>query len=106
MEGLPTDLWVSAQLRRLNDAGTPAYLVRRGDAERGTLLVKVNLLEKGCAVWTQVRSMEGDLTWMKALKGETVSNTEADEYVARTTARDPDLWVIEIEDRSGVNPFA
>ncbi len=103
---LPTDLWVSAIVRRLNDAGTPAYLVRRGDATRGTLLVKMNLLEKGCEVWTQVRDMEGDLTWMKALKGQTVSNADADEYIARAAGRDPDLWVVEVEDRNGINPFA
>ena len=50
--------------------------------------------------------MEGKLRWVDALpKDPTPSETDADAYITRTSARDPDLWVIEIEDRNGANPF-
>ena len=35
---LPTHLWVMAEIKRCNALGLPTYLVRRGDAERGTVL--------------------------------------------------------------------
>ena len=80
-------------------------LVRRGEPERGTVLLKLNLLEAGCRVLTQARDLDGRLGWLIALDGRTVPETEADAYIDRAVNRDPDLWVIEIEDRTGRNPF-
>ncbi len=102
---LTTELLIAAQIRRCHSENTPAFLLRRGEAERGTILLKVNRLETGCELWTQVRLPEGDLGWMHALKGETVPEAQANEYIDRAVFRDPDLWVLEIEDRAGVNPF-
>ena len=82
--------------------GTPAYLVRRGDAMRGTIVLKLNLLDGRCDIWTEIRDLEGNPSWMKSEKTE----AEANEYVERAVKRDPDLWVMEIEDRAGINPFA
>lgn len=102
---LPTELWVQVHLRRCSAAAVPAMLVRRGEPERGTVLLKLNLLEAGCRVLTQARDLDGRLGWLIALDGRTVPETEADAYINRAVNRDPDLWVIEIEDRTGRNPF-
>ena len=57
-ERLPTELWVQAQLRRFSSAGTGAYLVRRGDTERGTLLVRLGGRD-GRRMLTQVLDLDG-----------------------------------------------
>lgn len=102
---LPTDLWVMAQVRRCNAEAVPAVVVRRGEAKGGTLLLKLNQLEDGCRVLTQARDLDGRLAWLAAFKGELVPEAEADAYIGRAVARDPDLWVVEIEHRDGWHPF-
>lgn len=104
-ERLSTDLWVRAHLRRLISSAIPATVARKGSAESGTVLIKVNLLAAGVKVLSQVRDLEGRLGWLAAFKGEAVSEAEADEYLARQVARDPDVWIIEIEDREGRHGF-
>jgi hypothetical protein len=104
-ERLPTELWVQAHLRRCSVEATPAALLRRGEPERGTVLLKLNQIEAGCRILTQARDLDGRLGWLAALGGKLVREAEADAYIARAVERDPDLWVIEIEDRSGRNPF-
>src|SRR5262249_15484100 len=75
---LRTDLWVRAHLRRLSAEATPVALVRRGEPERGTVLLKLNLLEGGCRILTQVRDLDGRLGWLAALGGKLVPEAEAD----------------------------
>ena len=103
-ERLPTEFWVQAQLRRFNAAGVGAYLIRRGDRERGSVIVR--LAERdGVRILIQVRNLDGKLAWMGVKEGAVLSTEEADAYVARAISRDYDLWVVEIETRAGENPF-
>ena len=102
---LPTDVWVMAQVRRCNAEAVPAMVVRKGEAKGGTLLLKLNQLEAGCRVLTQARDLDGNLAWFGAFDGKPVEEAEADAYIGRAVARDPDLWVVEIEHREGWHPF-
>jgi hypothetical protein len=102
---LPTHLWVMAHIRRCIADGIPAVVARKGDATGGTVILKINQLEKGCRVLSQMRDPEGRLGWLAQLKGALVPETDADAYIARTVQRDPDVWVVEIEDRDGRHPF-
>ncbi|MEK9833454.1 MAG: DUF1491 family protein [Rhodospirillaceae bacterium] len=102
---LPTDLWVSAGLRRASDENVPIAVVRRGERQSGTVILKLNQLDRGCRILTQTRDLDGRLTWFPALDGAAIPEAEADAYVERTVASDPDVWVIEIEHREGWHPF-
>jgi len=95
---LTTDLWVSAHLRLGNSQGIPMMVVHKGDRTRGTVLLKINRLDGFCRVLTQVRHL-GRLAWATGTGPGHVPEAEADRYVARQLHTDPDLWVIEIEDR-------
>jgi hypothetical protein len=102
---IPTELWVKAHLRRLSAQAVPAFVVRRGDPHGGMVILKVNRLDLGCRVLTQTRDLDGILSWMPALNGDLVPESEADAYIERQTARDPDLWVVEVETRDGKHGF-
>ncbi|GAB5470350.1 MAG: DUF1491 family protein [Rhodospirillales bacterium] len=103
---LPTHLWVMAVVRQENAAGRPVMVLRKGERSGGGLLVKINLLNGSFLVLAQQRDLEGRLGWMAALKGECESESQVDDYIDRAVKRDPDLWVVEVEDREAENPFA
>jgi hypothetical protein len=98
---LPTDLWVKAHVKRCSAEGVPVSVVRRGDPHSGIVILKLNQLDLGCRVMSQMRDLDGKLGWLEALEGELVPEVEADAYMARQAERDPDLWVMEVEDRLG-----
>jgi hypothetical protein len=56
-------------------------------------------------VLTETRDAAGERAWLPGTGSAWVTETEADAYIARARQRDPDLWVIEIEDRQGRLPF-
>ena len=98
---IPTDLWVKVHVKRCNVEGVPVIVARRGDPHSGIVILKLNQLENGCRVFSQMRNFDGDLHWFDAFEGGLQTEAEADAYIARQIARDPDVWVLEIEDRLG-----
>jgi hypothetical protein len=98
---LKTKLVVQAAVRLCAQRAVPITVARRGDEDAGTILVKLNRGELGCTVLAQARNTSGELAWMRATGETPVDEPTADAYIARQVERDPDVWVVEIEDREG-----
>ena len=102
---LPTSLMVDGCLSQLNGKGIFYYIAQRGDPNSGIILLKLNGLGNGYRLLIQQRDLDGVLGWHNALGDDMPQETDVDAYIARSKSRDPDLWVIEIEDREMKNPF-
>jgi hypothetical protein len=97
---IPTHLWVEAEVRRLSGEGFGVYVAARGDKTGGIVIQKVSDMSGNCRLRGQQRDLLGKLVWIDLLQDEIVPETEADAYLKRAVERDPDLWVVEIEDRT------
>ena len=102
---LKTGLWVQACVRRGDLEGIAVTVVRKGDPDGGAVLVKLNQRELGCTVLAETRDPGGARAWIRGTGAAPVAEDAADAYIARNRQRDPDLWVIEVEDRAGRLPF-
>jgi len=98
---LKAEIWVKAHIRRCFVEEAFAAVVRRGDDVAGTVLLKLNDLAGGCTILQPTANPEGGRLWLRATGPEPVSEADADAYVAKQVRFDPDLWVLEIEDRDG-----
>ncbi len=99
-ERLPTSLWVDALVRRVQVAGSAAFILQKGDASRGDVLIKVSDLRGEAVVFAPRTNMEGQRVFVDlAAQGVGPDEVEIDEYVNKARSRDSDLWVVEIEDR-------
>lgn len=98
MARLTAEFWVQAYLARLRLAGIPAFVVSHGNDEAGAVLVKLNTLDGKAQSFTRNFGGDGARVW-SALCDDVEPVVDA--AIARQRRFDPDLWVIEVEDRQG-----
>ena len=96
---LATGIWVGAYLRRLMLADIPAYVTRHGDDTAGAVMVKCATLDGLASLWVREWDLESDQRVWVSLSNAPEAQIDAE--IARNIAHDPDLWVLEIESRSG-----
>lgn len=97
---LQTELWVQAWLRRAQMGGAFAAVLRRGDARAGAVLVKVvNRREGWARLYAEALRGDGEPVWMEPLSA--TEEAALDAYAERAAGRDPDVWVVEVDDPSG-----
>tara|TARA_R110002074_G_scaffold218750_3_gene389234 strand:+ start:1137 stop:1469 length:333 start_codon:yes stop_codon:yes gene_type:complete len=99
MARLTADFWVHAYLARLRLRDIPAFVVRRGDADAGAVMVKQSPLDGTASLYQRQFDLLSDKReWVRIAQG---AERDIDELLARERGRDPDLWIIEVEDRQG-----
>lgn len=96
---LTSRFWVQAYLTRLRLAAIPVFVTARGDETAGAVLVKLSTLDGRARLFHRVFDMMADArAWAVLAEGD---EPEVDAAIARQRGHDPDLWVIEVEDRAG-----
>lgn len=97
---LKAGFFVRALIRRVEVAGCHAMVVKKGSEEAGAVFLKIATLDGSCMVLSQARQGDGELVWMKPL-GDAADEATAQTYFDKQMKFDPDLWIVEIEDREG-----
>ena len=97
---LPSEFWVQALIRRAEAGGAHAAVLKRGDGRAGAVLVKlVNRREGWARLYAEALRGDGETAWMEPVGSEEEEMLDA--YAERARARDPDIWVVEVDDARG-----
>jgi hypothetical protein len=103
---LRADIWVAAYIRRCEIEGAFAVLRRRGAAEAGAIFVKIDRLDGRTALYgpapqSEVAERGVERLWRRAHREEWIEPAEVEKRLRREIDFDPDLWIVEVEDRNG-----
>ncbi len=103
---LAAHIFVAAVIRRAEIEGATALVGRRGDAESGAVALKLvetalPMFAPRCRALARATLPDGASGWAWLVGPEPAEEREVDAKLARAAAFDPDLWIVEIEDRDG-----
>ncbi|MEM1391671.1 MAG: DUF1491 family protein [Pseudomonadota bacterium] len=99
---LPTAIWTDALIRRVQTGGAGVFIIQKGEATRGDVLLKVATLDGQARAYRPQTNMAGDRVFLDlTAQGIGPDENQIDTYLSKAKARDSDLWIIEIEDREG-----
>lgn len=104
---LKTSIWVAAYLRRVQVEGAFAVLRRRGAEEAGAVFIKIDRLDGTSDIYAPApqtafdEARPSDRIFSPALKALPADNADVEAYLARQLRFDPDVWIVEVEERTG-----
>jgi hypothetical protein len=106
---LKSALWVAAYLRRCQVEGVFGVVRRRGAEEAGAVFVRVSRLDGtsdlfGPAPQSAFETAPGvERAFTPSLRAQPAPDEAIEAYLAREIKFDPDVWIVEVEDRDGRN---
>jgi hypothetical protein len=104
---LKSALWVAAYLRRCHIEGLFAVVRRRGAEEAGAVFVRISRLDGtsdlfGPAPQSVFDAMPGaDRRFSASLATQPAPDADVEAYLGRELKFDPDIWIVEVDDRAG-----
>lgn len=102
---LKSEIWVQAYLRICAAQGLFAVLTKRGDADAGAIFIRILRLDGSSDVYgpaaAGLEGADAERRFSPRFAKGPAADAEADAYLARQKDFDPDLWIVEAEDRAG-----
>ncbi len=102
---LKAELRVNAHLRRCTLENIPAVLSRRGHASAGSIFVLVDLCDGRGMLYGPppgpVSDEDGVTRWQSLNGPEPGDMAQLRDMLKRQAAFDPDIWIIEMDERTG-----
>ncbi|MGM4921642.1 DUF1491 family protein [Tardiphaga sp. 804_B3_N1_9] len=106
MSRLKSAIWVAAYLRRCQTEGVFGAVRRRGAEEAGAVFVKVALLDGTAMLYTPAPQSAYDESRpvdrvFAASPPQPVEERKIEERLQKEISFDPDVWIVETEDKAG-----
>jgi hypothetical protein len=100
-----SEIWVQAYLRRCQGEGASVVVARRGDEHAGAIYICINRLDGTVKLYgpapAGLEASDIERRWVSCFAANHVSEAEGASYLARQQSFDPDIWIVEVEDKTG-----
>jgi hypothetical protein len=98
---LATHMLVSSLVRQMAEQGDFATVLHKGDPTAGALLILAR--EKGQiqALFERFPALDGSRKWAEISTQNIDNEQKLSAYLGRRIARDPDIWILELDVASG-----
>ena len=87
----------AALVRRAEAQGDFATILRKGDPDRGALLLVISSRGRHVGCLERVLDLDGNYAWRTAGPAESANPAEVSDFLDRRTRFDEDLWLIELD---------
>jgi hypothetical protein len=94
---LPAAVEAAGLVRRALNDGDFAAILRKGDPDRGALLLVVSSRGRHVACLERTLALSGDYSWRRVGPAESAESQEVAKFLARRTRFDADSWAIELD---------
>jgi hypothetical protein len=103
---LKSSIWVAAYLRRCQSEGVFGAVRRRGAEEAGAVFVKVALMNGNAMLYAPApQTVYDDSRPIERIfmpsPPQPVDERKIEERLMKEMSFDPDVWIVEIEDKAG-----
>lgn len=94
---LPAHVEVAALIRAAEAAGGFATVLAKGERDAGSILVLT--MERGgnARLWERMPRLDGQRVFEVSREQTSENKEDFEEYLSRRTARDSDVWLIELD---------
>ena len=94
---LPAAVEAAGLIRRAQADGDFAAILKKGDADRGSILLLVARRGRHVACLERTLGVDGEYRWGRVGPGESADSAEVAGFLAKRARFDADLWAIELD---------
>tara|TARA_A100001015_G_scaffold258340_1_gene301568 strand:- start:3898 stop:4227 length:330 start_codon:yes stop_codon:yes gene_type:complete len=102
---LKSDFIVSAALRKADSMSISAFVHKKGDPDAGAIFLELELDRNSVQLLHRRFDFDENEIWECLNKGQPQPAYIISEQIEREITRDPDCWVISVQDRQARNIF-
>ena len=94
---LPASVEASGLMRRIETQGDFATVIRKGDPDRGALLLVIGSRGRHVACLERILASDGKYRWQTTGPVGSGSSAELNDFLSKRQRFDPDSWLIELD---------
>lgn len=94
---LTSAMIASALVRRVSAVGGNGAILAKGDATAGAMILVGREKGQFSGLWERILDLDGRYIWRPVGPQSIENEQEISEYLERCRARDPDLWIVELD---------